>query len=189
MVIKIKYNGLSQSKNGSTIRDVIFLSHLRSMNMKSILFFSCLFISVAVAAQCDSVSPLNLKIVELSKAKMGKKVLRGECWDLAKYVLDETNSKWDGSYVFGEELKKSACLMPGDIIQFKNVRIQYQEGRTKYTELMTHHTAIIFEVNSSDEVVLIHQNTGQTGRKVGTSKMRFSTIVKGSYKIYRPIPN
>jgi len=157
--------------------------------MKSVLILFCLFNTLAVSAQCDSVSPLNLKIVELCKAKMGKKVLRGECWDLAKYVLEETNSKWDGGYVYGAELKNSACLMPGDVIQFKNVKIQYQQGRTKFTELMTHHTALVYEVINSDEVVLIHQNTGYTGRKVGTSKLRFSTIVKGSYKIYRPESN
>jgi hypothetical protein len=157
--------------------------------MKPILFLICLLFSFEVLGQCDTVSPLNRRIVELTKAKMGKKVLRGECWDLAKYVLEETNSKWDGGYVYGAELKKSACLMPGDVIQFKNVKIQYQEGRTKFTELMTHHTAIIYEVINSDEVVLIHQNTGYTGRKVGTSKLRFSTIVKGSYKIYRPESN
>lgn len=167
----------------------MYIVFLRSMGMKSILLFSSLFISLAVAAQCDSVSPLNLKIVELTKAKMGKKVMRGECWDLAKYVLNEAKCNWDGGYVYGAELKKSACLMPGDVIQFKNVKIQYQEGRTKFTELMTHHTAIIYEVINSDEVVLIHQNTGYTGRKVGTSKLRFSTIVKGSYKIYRPESN
>ena len=75
------------------------------------------------------------------------------------------------------------------IIQFKNVKIQYKIGKSTYTEMMTQHTAIIYEVNSSDEVVLIHQNTGYAGRKVATSKMKFSTIVKGSYKIYRPVKN
>jgi hypothetical protein len=148
----------------------------------SFLFLS----SVSAFAQCDEVDSLNLRIVELAKSKLGKKVYRGECWDLAKYVLEETNSEWDGAFVYGELLDKSSCLMPGDIIQFKNVKIQYKEGRTTYTEMMTQHTAIIYEVNSKDEVVLIHQNTPVKGRKVGTSSIKFSTIVKGSYKIYRP---
>lgn len=139
--------------------------------------------------QCDEVDSLNLQIVDLAKSKLGKKVYRGECWDLAKYVLEETDSKWDGSFEYGKLLSKSDCLMPGDIIQFKNVKIQYKIGKSTYTEMMTQHTAIIYEVNSSDEVVLIHQNTGYAGRKVATSKMKFSTIVKGSYKIYRPVKN
>ena len=70
-----------------------------------------------------------------------------------------------------------------------SIRRWPKDGRTKFTELMTHHTALVYEVINSDEVVLIHQNTGYTGRKVGTSKLRFSTIVKGSYKIYRPESN
>lgn len=157
--------------------------------MKSILVLLSVFIVLAVSAQCDSTATLNLKIVELCKAKTGKKVLRGECWDLAKYALDGSNAKWDGLYKFGEELGRSACLMPGDIIQFKNVKIQYKKGNSKFTELMTHHTAIVYEVISEDEVMLIHQNTAFTGRKVGTSKLQFSTIVKGTYKIYRPQSN
>jgi hypothetical protein len=90
-------------------------------------------------------------------------------------------------YEYGKLLDKSECLMPGDIIQFKNVKIQYKIGRTTYTEIMTHHTALIYDVKSDDEVILIHQNTAMKGKKVVTSPLIFSTIVKGSYKIYRPI--
>lgn len=157
--------------------------------MRTFLF---LIVSLSIVnqsySQCDEVDSLNQRIASLAGGKMGKKVGRGECWDLAQYVLEETNCEWDGMYVFGEELAPSACLMPGDIIQFKNVVIKYQKGKTKYTEMMTHHTAIVYEVKSKDEVVLIHQNTGYTGRKVGTSALVFSTITKGKYWIYRPKP-
>ena len=152
-----------------------------------IIFFTITY--AGTFAQCDTVFSFNQKVVDLAKAKIGKKVLRGECWDLAKYVLDGSNAKWDGLYKFGEELGRSACLMPGDIIQFKNVKVQYKQGASKYTELMTHHTAVIYEVISEDEVILIHQNTAFTGRKVGTSKLQFSSVVKGTYKIYRPQSN
>jgi hypothetical protein len=155
--------------------------------MRYLLFIFFTIVSAGSFAQCDTVFPLNQKIIDLTKAKIGKKVLRGECWDLAKYALDGSNAEWDGLYKFGEELGRSACLMPGDIIQFKNVKVQYKKGNSKFTELMAHHTAIVYEVISEDEVVLIHQNTGYTGRKVGTSSLQFSTIVKGSYKVYRPV--
>lgn len=154
--------------------------------MKWFLISLALTFSGFVFTQCDDIDSLNLRIISLAKSKLGKKVDRGECWDLASFVLEETNARWDGMYEFGRLLDKSACLMPGDIIQFKNVKIQYKNGRTTYTELMTHHTAIIYEVKSKDEVELIHQNTAYAGRKVTTSPMKFSTIVKGSYKIYRP---
>ena len=77
-------------------------------------FFLLTFLITSYAfSQCDSVNVLNGKIVSLAVQKEGKKVLRGECWDLAKYVLDENNCKWDGLYNYGEELSKSACVMPG----------------------------------------------------------------------------
>lgn len=151
------------------------------------LFFILLFSAEKFSAQCDSIEPLNIQIYELAKAKIGKKVDRGECWDLAKYVLDKTGCEWDGMYKFGTELNAGDCIMPGDIIQFKNVKIKYKEGKTTYTEIMTHHTALVYEVKSENEFVLIHQNTGYTGRKVGTSGFRLNSIIKGSYKIYRPV--
>lgn len=157
--------------------------------MKRTALFLFLTLSSLVTAQCDSVEAINMEIAALAKAKIGKKVLTGQCWDLAKYVLEETNANWDGMYEYGEKLEKSACLMPGDIIQFKNVKIHYKENRTSYTELMTHHTAIILEVISKDEVVLIHQNTAYSGKKVVTSNLRFSTIEKGKVEIFRPQRN
>ena len=156
--------------------------------MRAILLMAFAFTFLNVSAQCDEIDPLNEEIISLARAKKGKKVLRGECWDLAKYVLEETGAKWDGMYEYGRLLKPGECLMPGDIIQFKNVKIQYKIGRSTYTELMTHHTAIINEVVSENEVELIHQNTAIHGKKVTTSLLRFNTVVKGKYMIYRPVP-
>ncbi|MES2799683.1 MAG: hypothetical protein V4638_06680 [Bacteroidota bacterium] len=155
--------------------------------MRHFSFLFGILFGFSALAQCDEINPLNQEIVDLASAKMGKKVLRGECWDLAKYVLDETGATWDGLLNYGNCLEKGACLMPGDIIQFKNVVIKYQKGNVKYTETMYHHTAIILEVTAKNEVVLIHQNTGTTGRKVGTSSLHFSNITKGTYWIYRPV--
>jgi hypothetical protein len=146
-----------------------------------------LMFSFDASSQCDTVNHVNKKIVELAGAKMGKKVLRGECWDLAKYVLEETNCDWDGLYEYGALLKSNDCVMPGDIIQFKNVRLKYKVGEVTFTELMTHHTAIVYEVKGEGDYVLIHQNTGRTGRKVGTSDFNVSDMIKGSIKIYRPV--
>ena len=157
--------------------------------MKYILFL-LFFVKIGwSSAQCDSIQPLNIEIVALAKEKIGKKVLRGQCWDLAKYVLDESGAKWNGLDEYGEKLNKSACLMPGDIIQFNNIKLKYTIGNKSFTELMTLHTAIVYEVVSEDELVLIHQNTAYSGKKVGTSGFRFSSIVKGKYQVYRPQMN
>jgi len=154
--------------------------------MKKILSSSLLFFTLSVSAQCDSISEINFQIVELAKKKLGKKVGRGECWDLAKSVLDETGANWDGKYEFGRTLKKGECIMPGDIIQFEKLKTETLNNGVKSTEMFPHHTAIVYEVKSADEIVLVHQNTGYTGKKVGTSVFRFSAITTGRYIIYRP---
>jgi hypothetical protein len=154
--------------------------------MKVAVVFYFIFSLLTVRAQCDSVSPLNKGILDYTSSKMNKKVGRGECWDLASYALKQVGAKWDGEYDFGRLIEKGECIMPGDIIQFERIKIKYKKGSQTFTEAMPHHTAIIYEVISADEVKLAHQNTGYTGRKVGVTNLRFSTIQSGKYMIYRP---
>ncbi len=154
--------------------------------MKTAIFLSLLFISTSIFGQCDSLPPMNKEIVKLVGLKLNKKVGTGECWDLAKYVLDEVDAKWDWGLTYGRKLTSSECIYEGDIIQFEKIKIKYKKGKDVFTESMPHHTAIIYKVINDDEVTLIHQNTGYTGRKVGTSSLKFSTIVSGKYYIYRP---
>lgn len=138
------------------------------------------------SAQCDSISPLNNEILSYVTSQLNKKVGRGECWDLASNALNKVGAKWDGLYVYGRKLMPGECIQPGDIIQFKNVKLSYSNGKQTFTEDMKQHTAIIFAVKNADEVVLAHQNTGFSGKKVGKSPLVFSTIYKGTYSIYRP---
>jgi hypothetical protein len=151
------------------------------------LLICLMFFSLSVSSQCDSISEINVQIIELVGKKIGRKVDRGECWDLAKYVLDETYAAWDGMYKFGRILEKGECIMPGDIMQFEKLKTETLNNGVKSTEMFPHHTAIVYEVRNADEIVLIHQNTGYTGKKVGTSVFRFSTIKTGKYMIYRPV--
>jgi len=138
---------------------------------------------------CDSVAPeLNRKIVSLAREQIGKTVDRGECWDLAALVLNKTGADWDRKYKFGEEVNpEQDCIYPGDIIQFEGVKIKYTRGNVTYEETMGHHTAIIVVVREKGVYVLAHQNTGTSGRKVGTSDLDLKTIIKGKFTIYRPV--
>lgn len=154
--------------------------------MKGLILLFFVLLSFRGITQCDSIPLINQEILTFVKSKMKKKVGTGECWDLAKFALDEVDAKWDGELVYGRKLDKGECIYPGDIIQFEKIKIKYKEGNQTFTETMPHHTAVIFETNGQDEVILAHQNTGYTGKKVGTSKLRFSTIISGKYYIYRP---
>jgi hypothetical protein len=137
---------------------------------------------------CDSVPALNKNIVDFVKTKIGKKVGKVECWDLAAEALNSVGAKWDGNYGFGKEVNyKKDCVYPGDIIQFEGVAIKYEIDKKKFIEKMAHHTAIIYEVKGKEEFVNADQNTGRSGRKVGIGPFDIKTITKGKFKIFRPI--
>jgi len=155
--------------------------------MKWLLFF-LVFPFVTIAQNCDDTPELNKKILALADKKMSKKVGTGECWDLAYYVLEETNAEWDEFEVYGALIKyKTDCIFPGDLIQFEKIKLEWEEGDMTYYETMQHHTAIVYEVIDKNLLVLIHQNTGHHGKKVGTSEFRLDAIVKGEIFVYRPV--
>ncbi len=130
---------------------------------------------------------LNMQIVEYVESVMGEQVDRGECWDLANQALTRIDARWDGKYKYGREVNpKRREIYPGDIIQFKDVKVRYREGNTIYTETMAHHTAIVYRVLDEGVYELAHQNTGFSGRTVGVSKLDLGTVVSGRMWFYRP---
>jgi hypothetical protein len=135
---------------------------------------------------------LNQKVIEYVNTVIGQEVGRGECWDLAAAALDYAGAYLDRSnqksiYVFGEKLNPNKDrILPGDIMQIENLSIEYTKGNTIYTENMSHHTAIVFEVISVDHFKIAHQNTSFSGRKVGLSELDMSNITNGKIIFYRP---
>lgn len=155
--------------------------------MRYILFILLFPLTVQAQNDCGDTPKINQEIVDLASTKLHKKVGTGECWDLAKMVLDETNADWDGYEEYGTLIDdENECIYAGDIIQFKNVKIEWKEGKYTYEEIMKHHTAIVYEVKDDGTIVLIHQNTGQHGRKVGTTIFRINDMKKGKIMVYRP---
>jgi len=149
-----------------------------------VVFFLPLFV---FSQECDSVPPLNQEIIGLAKSQMKKKVGTGECWDLAEYVLDETNAEWDRYEVYGILIDHTNdCIFPGDIIQFEKVKLAWKEDGVSYQEAMEHHTAIVSEVKDATTLILIHQNTGMHGKKVGETVFHMDAIKKGKILVYRP---
>ena len=154
--------------------------------MKFLYLFAVLFLF-------DTNIPiLNQKIIEYVDTVIGKKVKRGECWDLAAEALDHAGAYLDRSsqksiYIFGEKLNpKKDKIYPGDIIQIENAKLQYTKDNGIYTETMTHHTAIVYEVSGKDQYKIAHQNTSFSGKKVGISNFNTAYIIKGSITFYRP---
>lgn len=137
---------------------------------------------------CDNVPGLNKKIIAYVDSQIGKKVDRGECWDLAASALNKVEATWDKDFVFGKEINISKdCVYPGDIIQFTGVTIEYKEGNRQFTEEMAQHTAIIYKVNGAGDYTVAEQNTTRHGRKVGLSALNLKNITKGTFQVYRPV--
>ena len=154
------------------------------------LLFIVSFSLGARSQDCSDVPSLNRQIVKLAQGKIKKKVGKGECWDLAYYVLQETNAEWDKFEVYGRLINpKKECIYPGDIIQFEKIKLKWKDGKYTYSESMMHHTAIVYKVKDKNNIVLLHQNTGEHGKKVGVSDFNFEAIVSGKLFIYRPVKN
>lgn len=160
------------------------------MKVRSIaLLFLLSFIPTGnIFSQNDSIPPLNKKVVEYVNSVMGTQVDRGECWDLAYRALTLVKAKWNGEYEYGRAIDyRKETVYPGDIIHFKGVVVKQTIGLTTITETMEQHTAIILKVYSKGVYELAHQNTGFSGRKVGTSPIDLNGIVRGKITIYRPV--
>lgn len=142
-----------------------------------------------IETPCDDIPAFNSQIVAYVKSKLNKKVGRGECWDLAAETLNTLNAQWNGRYEYGRLLdEKTECVYPGDFIQFENVIVETQEGNTYLRESMSHHTAMVYEVQAPGIYVIAHQNYGKNSRKVNLTTLRTPNITRGTIQIYRPIP-
>lgn len=157
--------------------------------MRTIKYISViLLIQLSVFSYAQTTTPpLNQKIVEYVTSVIGKKVERGECWDLANAALNKVNAKWDHDYKFGKPIDPAKDeVFPGDIIQFENVTLKYDKDGRHFKESMPHHTAIVYKVNAKGEYLIAHQNSGQHGRKVGISELKLVDMTKGKLMFYRP---
>lgn len=135
----------------------------------------------------NNIPDLNKEIIKYVKSVVGKKVDRGECWDLANQALKLINADWDKAYVYGDALDiKKDEIFPGDLIQFENVKTKWTEGNATYTEIMTHHTAIVYKVIDKGIYEIAHQNTQFSGRKVGISELNLNHVTEGDIFFYRP---
>jgi hypothetical protein len=144
-------------------------------------------VGTAALPQGSQLPPLNQKVLEFVEANMGKKVGRGECWDLASEALQHAGAVWDGKYTFGRCIDPTREeVLPGDIAQFENVYVKDRTGNVLREERMAKHTAVIHEVHEPGIFTLAHQNTDVTGKKVGKSRFLMKSVVRGKVLIYRP---
>jgi hypothetical protein len=131
---------------------------------------------------------LNQKIVDYVTTQIGKKVDRGECWDLAYESLTKNNCEWDGKYAYGKKVNPATDIIyAGDLLQFEGVTVKYHEKNMTVKETFPHHTAIVYQVLGKGYYKIAHQNFGNNGRKVGVTELKLSDKISGSILFYRPV--
>ena len=159
--------------------------------MKSLLILLFSSFTLFPLEQTD----LNAKVIEYVNQNMGKKVGRGECWDVAAGALEYSNAYFDRSSVktamiYGKELDPlKDKILPGDLIQFKKVKMKWKEGNTTYQAALgiPDHTAVVYKVNGIGDYEIAHQNTADWGKKVGVNNFRLDRVTGGKLKFYRPV--
>jgi len=153
-------------------------------------FFLLIFTAKAQFAEpCTEIPPLNQEVLNVLEPYMGRKLDRGECWDAAKLALNKVKADWDGLYAFGRVIDpKKECIQPGDIVQFEKAEFKIETENGSYSETFGHHTAIVYKVNGPGDLQLLHQNTGQNGKKMGVTSLNLKFKTKGKITIYRPVP-
>ncbi|MCU0360703.1 MAG: hypothetical protein MUF75_08300 [Bacteroidia bacterium] len=132
---------------------------------------------------------MNKKILNYVYANMGKKIGRGECWDVVADALNSSGAKWDKKFGFGKEINyKTDCVFPGDIIQLNDALVLdvSQKGLKVYDEF-PQHSAIIVEVKNKMEYVLADQNFGFQKKNLSKHTLNLKNLTRGTVKVYRPV--
>lgn len=153
--------------------------------MRSILV---LLLSLPLLLAAQSLSDTPEAVARYAEAHLGRKVGRGECWDLAQHALNEAGARWDGYYGFGEKLDTTTVpVQRGDVVQFEGVVVERRTGSSLTQETMGHHTAIVLSVGASGRYTLAHQNFGRGGRKVSRYELVMADVKRGSITFFRPL--
>jgi len=156
---------------------------------RSLILIFLLLIKLTIGRAQNTIPAVNQEIINYVTSVIGKKVDRGECWDLANRALTLVHASWDGKYKYGKLLNpKKDSIYPGDLIQFEGVQLSYTVGKSKVEEDMPHHTAIVYKVIAPEVYQIADQNNGVTGKKVGLSNFDLKNVKKGKMKFYRPVP-
>lgn len=120
-------------------------------------------------------------VVDYAVENMGKKIDRGECWDLIAFALDNSGAEWQMPFDFGDEFDyKTEDIQPGDIIAFDGVKFENENGYTSFPV----HYAIVYKVADKDHITIIHQNHNNK-KVVQTLDLNLADLKKGKMQFYR----
>jgi hypothetical protein len=149
---------------------------------------------------CGADAPVNDKVVEFARSKVGQRVGDGECTALAIEALRHAGAvrPRPRSGVWGDELDSLQGARPGDVLQFEGAvfvrtRVREDGAVTTQTFSFPHHTAIVARVRKRGPrpiLVILHQNAGvEEGNRRVVKEWTIDLAEKrrGTVTAYRPI--
>jgi hypothetical protein len=146
--------------------------------------------------------PLNEKVVEFARSRLGQRVGVGECSALATEALRYAGAAPRGSgRRWGEELPSVREARPGDILQFEDAmfvrrRLRPDGALVTLESRYPRHTAIVSGVRGRGKgviVTILHQNAGIAGgddedlKVVQRWTINLAEMKSGTLKAYRPV--
>lgn len=156
--------------------------------------------SAAGAADDDGTSKqLNQKVISFARAQLGKQVGRGECSNLAIEALKAARAKTTDDfgvsglgkdYIWGKLIEKYEDGQPGDILQFRDAKLQIKVGAKGSQQLriavIPHHTALIAANLGTGKFKVLEQNVNGV-KKVQETEMDLASKTEGKFWVYRPV--
>lgn len=128
----------------------------------------------------------NELVLNFVEQNLGKKVDRGECWDLANAALTAANAQWTFPTQFGTPINYlNDAILPGDLVQFEEAKFELKTDSLLKRWSKLQHTAIIYKVINKTKVVLAEQNNNNI-KKVMLNEIDFGWLKSGKILVYRP---
>jgi hypothetical protein len=154
-------------------------------------------------AQFGPLPATNQGVLAFAKTHIGTQVGNGQCGTLAYQALNNAGAANfdvlgptgdDADYVWGTRVATltpashaTMGILPGDVIQFRNVLIKTVYPNGSWTsEQAAHHTAIVSSV-SGNTINVLEQNANGV-LKVEQGSYNLSGLQQGTMWVYRPIP-
>ncbi len=150
--------------------------------------------------QAMGLPALNREVLKFCRDRVGQKVETGECSLLAVRAFDQALAKQppaaspEADPIWGR-LVKPAESLPGDVIQFRDVRLEvvFPDDHTQ-SWTYTRHTAVISSVEGPGRFTILQQDIGPAGKSPDKKKIvqvgfvDIANVKAGTISIYRPLP-
>ena len=129
------------------------------------------------------ISEVQREVINFAADNIGKKIGRGECWDLADQALRAAGAEPPKGYSFGDRIPLNE-IQPGDILQFTSARF---DDPGYWTIMGTpNHTAVVHAVGDTRAFILQQNFDGK--RYVTTYDLNLNNQTSGQIEAFRPVP-